>query len=294
MNMQLTRREWIGCGAASAGLMLLPAGARASVQSGAALAPVVERVRAFAAADLAAKGFPGMQIALVAPGGASATLAVGLSELDRGTLVRPDELFQIGSITKSLSAMAAFVLADRGRLDLGARVQDLLPEYPLPPEPITVAQLLEHSSGLPNTLDDVADLLLPTGRLWTGFTPGSRFAYCNLGYFLLGKVIARAAGTSFPAALQQLVLQPIGMSSARPAIRMRDRALFAEGHVRFREDVPWMPGARLTEARWHEMEDAGGSAAATAQDMVAYLRTVLKLAGAAAGRSFRMKQPSAS
>jgi hypothetical protein len=60
---------------------------------------------------------------------------------------------------------------------------------------------------------------------------------------------------------------------------MRDRALFAEGHVRFREDVPWMPRARLTEARWVELENAAGSVAATAEDMVAYLSTLLQLAG---------------
>jgi CubicO group peptidase (beta-lactamase class C family) len=280
--MRLTRREWIGCGAASAGLMLLPGAARANVQD-ATLAPVVERVRAFAAADLVAKGFPGMQIALVAPGGASATLAVGASELDRGTPARPDQLFQIGSITKSLTALAVFVLAERKRIDLGARVQDLLPDLPLPAEPITVANLLEHSSGLPNSLADVHELSLPGGRLWTGFAPGSQFSYCNLGYGLLGAIVARAAGTGFPAALEQLVLRPIGMTGARPAIRMRDRGLYAQGHVRFREDIPWMPGARLTEARWVEMENAAGSVAATAGDMVAYLRTVLQLAGGNGG-----------
>lgn len=277
--MRLTRREWLGCGAASAGLMLLPRTARAEMQRADPLAPVVERVRAFAEADLAAKGFPGMQIALVAPGGGAATLAVGASELDRRTPASPDQLFQIGSISKSLTALAVFVLAERGRIDLDARVQDLLPEVPLPPEPIIVRHLLEHSSGLPNSLAPLEELSLPGGRLWTGFAPGSRYSYCNLGYNLLGRIVARAAGMDFPQALQRLVLQPIGMANARPAIRMRDRGLYAEGHVRFREDIPWLPAARLTEARWLDMEDGAGCVAATAADMVAYLRTMLALAG---------------
>jgi CubicO group peptidase (beta-lactamase class C family) len=276
--MRLTRREWIGCGAASAGLMLLPGAARANVQRADLPAAVVERVRAFAAADLAGKGFPGMQIALVGPGGASATLAVGASELDGRTPAAPDQLFQIGSITKSLTALAVFVLAERGRIDLAARVQDLLPDLPLPPEPITVAHLLEHSSGLPNTLAPLEELSLPAGRLWTGFAPGSRYSYCNLGYALLGRIVARTSGMEFPQALQRLVLAPIGMTNALPAIRMRDRAQYAEGHVRFREDMPWLPGARLTEARWLEMEDAAGCVAATAPDMVAYVRAMLALA----------------
>jgi CubicO group peptidase (beta-lactamase class C family) len=274
--MELSRRHLIGAGAAAAGLACVgPRPAWAAAAQG--LAPVVERVRAFAEADLAAKGFPGMQIALVGPGGASAAFGVGLADLDARIPATADQLFQIGSISKSLVVMALFVLADRGRLDLAARVKDLLPEVPLPPEPITVAQLIEHSSGLPNGVGESLFPKVPGGRFWTGFEPGSRFAYCNTGYNLLGHIVARTAGMPFDRALATLVLRPLGMISARPVIRMADRAAYATGHVRLREDIPWLPGAPLAEARWMDFTNAAGSVAATAPDMVRYLRFVVQL-----------------
>ena len=277
--MDFTRRQMLGHGAAAgAAAMLWSPGAAGALQTGQpgfeAIAP---RVRALAEAVLASNGFPGMSIALVGPGGYSAALAAGFADLDSRTPATSGQLFQIGSITKSLTAMALFVLAGRGRLDLEARVQDLLPEVPMPPEPITVRHLLEHSSGLPNTVEPTPFLSVPGGRLWTGFAPGSRYSYCNLGYTLLGLVIERASGMPFARAMETLVLRPIGMASAQPVIRTSDRALYAEGHVRLRDDVPWLPRAPLTEARWLEVHTAAGSVGASAQDMVHYLRQIVAL-----------------
>lgn len=278
--MELSRRHLIGFGAAAAGLAWTqprPAWAADLQKRGPKLGPVVERVRSFAEADLRAKGLPGMQIALVGPGGAAATIAVGFADLDGRVPATPDQLFQIGSITKSLTVMALFVLAERGKLDLQARVQDLLPEVPLPPEPITIKQLIEHSSGLPNGVGETIFPDVPGRRFWTGFPPGSRYSYCNTGYNLLGHVIARVSRMSFDRALQTLVLQPLGMMSAKPVIQMADRAAYASGHVSLREDIPWLPGASLTEARWTDVTSAAGSVAATAADMARYLRFIVQV-----------------
>jgi CubicO group peptidase (beta-lactamase class C family) len=263
--------------AAGATTLLVPSSAWAAQAAQAAAAPVAGRLRAFAEAVLAANGFPGVSIAFVGPGGVSSAFAAGLADLDRGTAAAPGQLFQIGSITKSLTAMAIFALVGRGRLDLAATVQGLLPEVPLPPEPITVTHLLEHSSGLPNSLEQTPFLDVPGGRLWSGFAPGSRYSYCNLGYTLLGMIIERASGMPFPQALRSLVLQPIGMAGARPVIRLGDRGAYATGHVRFREDIPWLPRARLTAARWLDVHTAAGSVAASAGDMIHYLRRIVEL-----------------
>lgn len=272
--MDFTRRELLACAAAAGAAAWLPSAAAAQAGGG-PFAAVPARLAGFAGAVLAHNGFPGMALALVGPGGWSAAFAVG--EAARGVAATPGHLFQIGSITKSLTAMAAFALAGRGRLDLDARVQDLLPDLPLPAEPIAVGHLLEHSSGLPNSLDPTGFLDVPGGRLWTGFAPGSHYSYCNLGYALLGAIVERAAGMAFPRALETLVLRPIGMAGARPSIRMADRAAFAAGHVRLREDVPWLPGAPLAPARWIEFDNAAGSVAARALDMVPYLRRLVAL-----------------
>jgi CubicO group peptidase (beta-lactamase class C family) len=278
--MDVTRRGMLGIAtAAGAAAMTEPLLAAQAVGASSGVdAEVVQRVRTFAAADLADKGFPGMTLALLAPSGFTSTLAIGLADLERRVPASPDQLFQIGSITKSLTAMALFVLAERGKLNLDARVQDLLPEHPLPPEPITLTHLLDHSSGIPNGLDNPAYIQAPGGRLWTGFTPGSRYSYCNLGYGLLGAVMEQASGMAFPAALETLVLKPLGMTNAVPEFRASDRGAHATGHVRFREDIPWLPKARLAPARWFDFSHAAGSVSATAADMVRYLEFVSRLA----------------
>lgn len=278
--MDVTRRDMLGiataAGAAAVTQPLL--GATAGAAQSTEESEVVKRVRAFAAADLAEQGFPGMTVALVGAGGFRSTLGIGLADLQRSTPASPDQLFQIGSITKSLTAMALFALAERGKLNLDAVVQDLLPDHPLPPEPITLTHLLEHSSGLPNGLDNPAYTQAPGGRLWTGFTPGSRYSYCNLGYGLLGAVVEQASGMTFPAALEALVLKPLGMANAVAQFRASDRGAYATGHVRFREDVPWLPKARLAPARWFDFSHAAGSVSATAADMVRYLQFVGQVA----------------
>lgn len=273
--MQLTRRQVLG--SAGAAMMLAPLPARALQPTAGAFDEIAPRVAAFAEKVLAQNGFPGMAISLVGAGGRSAAFAVGMADLDSQTPATADQLFQIGSITKSLTAMTLFALAARGRVDLGAKVQDLLPGVPLPRESITLVQLLEHSSGLPNSLEPTPFLDVPGGRLWTGFTPGSHYSYCNLGYTLLGLVIEQAANMPFSEALQTLVLRPIGMASAVPVIRAEDRAAFATGHVRLREERPWLPRAALTEARWMDVHTAAGSVGASAHDMVHYLERLVAL-----------------
>jgi CubicO group peptidase (beta-lactamase class C family) len=167
--MEVTRRGWLGL-AGAAGALATSAPLRAGSAVPGKYGAVVDRVRAFARADLAAKGFPGMVLALVAPDGFSHSTAIGLANVDTRQPASPDQLFQIGSLTKSLTAMALFALADRGKLDLDARAADYLPDHPLPPEPITLRHLLEHSSGLPNSLGDDP---FPTCRAG-GYGPASR------------------------------------------------------------------------------------------------------------------------
>ncbi len=273
--MDVTRRELVGFTGSAVAAASFSVRASAAVPAG--LAAAADNVRAFVLRELADKGFPGIAVSLLAADGASTSFVAGLANLAARAPARPDQLFQIGSISKSLTALAVHALADRGTLDLGAPVQALLPDYPLPSAPITVTQLLEHSSGLPNSLVEFPFLDVPGGRLWTGFAPGSRYSYCNLGYGLLGAIVERAAAMPFGDALQRLVLRPIGMANAEPAIRIADRARYADGHQRFRTDLPWLPRAPLVPARWVELHNAAGSVAATAADMERYLAYVVKL-----------------
>lgn len=277
----LTRRHWLGLVSATA---MAGSAALAATPRRATVTPLAEGKRdysaaldalaRFAEADVDAWGVPGMTIAVIAADGFAATISVGFAEVAPEVLVTPAQLFQIGSISKSLLAFAALRLAGEGRLDLDANVAALVPDLPMPAAPITVTQLLDHTGGLPH--DAPVFPRVPDGRLWTGFTPGAQFSYSNIGYDLLGAVIAKAAGRPYPAVLAGTVLRPLGMTHAEPVIRTADRARYAVGYTAF-SDRPFIPRARLAPGPWLDIDIPAGSVAATPGDMVRYMRFVAQV-----------------
>ncbi|WP_312030292.1 serine hydrolase domain-containing protein [Actinomycetospora sp. TBRC 11914] len=130
----------------------------------------------------------------------------------------PDTQYRIGSITKTFVAVLVMRLRDEGRLDLDDPLGRHLPDAPVT-DP-TLAQLLAHSSGLAAETGapwwersdgavrpDLASLVaIPPLR-----GPGRRHHYSNVGFALLGALVGRLRGTSWTAALQAEILDPLGM-----------------------------------------------------------------------------------
>lgn len=283
--MRIDRRRAVGLGLAGAALAAGSVRARAAAghaansegTTGAASASpafraAVEDIRRYAARHVAAYGLPGMIVSVVGPDGAGATLALGANAIGAAP-IRPGQLFQIGSISKSLTALCVFRLVEAGKLSLDTDARTLLPGVPWPDGPaITVQHLLNHSSGLP---DDAP--VFPAGpqRLWRGFEPGTQWSYSNLGFMLLGQIVERLEGRPFPEALRAGVLDPLGMRQSRPAILNQDRALYADGYAPLYGDRPAPLRGPLTAAAWTEMQEGSGSVASTAADMGRYLRYLI-------------------
>ena len=142
------------------------------------LTAAVAAIQAHGAQHLRAFGLPGMTLALTAPGGFATVLNFGFANPDSRTPITPDTLFQVGSISKSMTAAVVHQLAAEKRLNLNDRVSALLPTVPLPRgNAITVQHLLDHSAGLP---DDSP--LFPEGGLWVGYQPGEHWHYSNTAY----------------------------------------------------------------------------------------------------------------
>ncbi len=280
--MLLNRRTWLGGMGLAAGAVAMPALARAPVAAIAApgatpaFRAVLDALAAFAAADLGAQGFPGMTVAVRAADGQTATLALGLSEVETQRPVRADQLFQIGSISKSVVAMALFALAGQGKLDLDAPIMSVVPELWLADRSITIAQILAHSAGLPDNAPVFPDV--PGGLLWSATPRGTHFSYSNAGYDMLAFVIERISGLRFDRALTALVLKPLGMTTAEPIIRTADRARFPRGYVPFRGDTAWFANGALAEGAWLDIDRAAGSVAATSADMLRYIAFLGRLA----------------
>jgi CubicO group peptidase (beta-lactamase class C family) len=154
-------------------------------------------------------------------------LDAGYGLADRAGRVRngPGTIFQVGSVTKQFTAMAIAVLAARGRLRLAGRACAYLPRCPPAWGPITIAELLDHTSGVPNwsswritgplpgeAADPVRAIISQAQRMPLAFAPGSRAAYSNPGYVVLGDIIARVSGMSYPAFLRRAIFGPLRMT----------------------------------------------------------------------------------
>lgn len=207
------------------------AAARAAKPVAAAPAPVAiqadvaQRIDGQVAQVLRRYKVPGAAIAVIVDGKRVYTQAYGLRDREQGLPVRTDTLFEIGSITKQFTAAAIVQLQEAGRLQLDDPLARYLSDAPHANE-VTLRQLLTHTSGLHEYFDgpeqEVDDLVTRPVRfeqliariadLPLDFPPGSRRAYSNTGYALLGKVIEVVSGERYRDYLQHHILTPLGMT----------------------------------------------------------------------------------
>src|SRR5580693_2767677 len=233
----------------------------------------------------------------------------------RGVGGPPDALFQAGSISKPVTALAALELAGRGVLDLEADVNDRLTSWRLPgPERVSLRQLLGHTSGLgvrfypgyrqgaePPTLLQSLDGIPPAAtkavRVRRSFY--GRFHYSGGGYAVIQQLIADVTGVPFAEAARDLVLRPLGMTSstfaqplpddrrpraARPDWRVHPEAA-AAGLWTTPEDLARFAAAVAAAAEGHgsagaKADGAGGSAIrAEAAALLVTFRTPVPFSG---------------
>lgn len=171
------------------------------------------------AREQSAQRLPSVTAALVRGGEVVWAGAAGtLDGRAGGPPAAADVQYRIGSITKTFVAVAVLRLRDAGRLDLADRVGDHLPE--LPCGHVTVAQLLTHTSGLQAENDgdwwertagvSWAELAASSTALRSA--PGTRFHYSNVGYAVLGELVARLSGRPWHEVVRDELLVPLGMT----------------------------------------------------------------------------------
>jgi CubicO group peptidase (beta-lactamase class C family) len=153
-------------------------------------------------------------------------LDAGYGLADRATRARngPATIFQVGSVTKQFTAMAIAILVQQGKLRLDQPACDYLPGCPISWRPITIVELLTHTSGIANwaswhlsgplpgeATDPIAAIVTQAEAEPLAFKPGTRAAYSNPGYVVLGEIIERASGISYGAFLREHVFAPLDM-----------------------------------------------------------------------------------
>lgn len=245
--------------------------------------PAFQRLDEFIARHMNEMGAPGMTLALADRNGLLRSSQYGFADLKAGVKVSPQTLFEIGSVSKSFVGMAIVQLAEEGKLDLHKPVTTYLPWLKVESSyaPFTTHHLLSHTSGLPG-----APLLMRVAAttLRTGFEPGTRFVYCNIGYVLLGFLLEAIDKRSFAEIMRQRVLDPLGMTASVPVIANSIRDRVAIGYGPLKPDRPFPIRGKLGEAPWIEVPEAAGSIAATPNDMSHYLQMLLNRGAGPKGR----------
>jgi CubicO group peptidase (beta-lactamase class C family) len=211
------------------------------------LAAALVDVDAMVGEQVAALKFPGVAVAVLDRGRRIWSRTYGVSDLNRREPVSHQTVFRIGSITKTICAMATLVLREKGRVDLDAPAVRYLPElnrvnYPSADSPpITLRHILTHTSGLPRLgrFDYAsarskpvteAEVLASLRGLRLKHAPGTVNEYSNFGYALLGVLLQRVSGQSLRKLLAGAVLEPLGMKSAQWEASSVPARLLATGY----------------------------------------------------------------
>ena len=176
---------------------------------------------------------PGASVVVIADGRVVLRRAYGMADLERRVAATPETDYRLASVSKQFTAMAVMLLARDGKLRYDQPVRDFLPELPGAAQPVTVRHLLNHTSGLVDYEDlvpesrtaqlddrDVLDLLAAKDSVY--FPAGSQYRYSNSGYVLLGLIVARVSGLSFPEFLRTRIFQPLGMSATAAHVEGSD------------------------------------------------------------------------
>lgn len=151
----------------------------------------------------------------------------GVSSLQTFERIRPSTNFRLASVTKQFTAMAVMSLAHDGKLRYEETLSEIFPDFPAYGRKITIRQLLTHTSGLPDyeelmgsnwsvehQIGDEEVLQLLERQSSGKFAPGTSWAYSNSGYVVLGLIVARVSGETFPSFLQHHTFDKLHMTSS--------------------------------------------------------------------------------
>jgi CubicO group peptidase (beta-lactamase class C family) len=170
---------------------------------------------------------PGASIAVARDGKIIYSKGFGHAELEHDAHNTPQTIFHIASISKQFTAFSIAMLADQGKLSVDDDIRKYLPEIHDFGTPITIRQLIYHTSGLRDQwnllvmagwrMDDVITknqiMRVISRQRELNFKPGDQHNYCNTGYTLLAEIVSRVSGKPFPEWAKENIFVPLGMNN---------------------------------------------------------------------------------
>jgi len=181
------------------------------------------RIEEAVRAEMTAQRIPGVSVAVVRGGEIKYAKGFGLANVEHNVPVRPETVFQSGSVGKQFTATAVMMLVEQGRIGLDDGLAKYFPQAPEAWKGITIRRLLTHTSGMTDypsgfdfRRDYTEDELIARGMaIPLAFPPGAKWSYSNLGYVTLGVLIHKVTGEFYGDFLQERIFRPLGMTTAR-------------------------------------------------------------------------------
>ena len=171
----------------------------------------------------------GVSVAVIKNGTIIFNKGYGMANLEYNIPIKPNTVFNIGSVSKQFTAFSIYLLEKQGKLSLEDDIRKYIPELSDFGNKITIKHLCYHTSGLRDlvfllplagwNLDDVITqkqaIKIISNQKELNFKPGSQFSYSNTGYILLAEIIKRVTNQSFAEYTKENIFQPLGMNETQ-------------------------------------------------------------------------------
>jgi CubicO group peptidase (beta-lactamase class C family) len=202
---------------------------------------------------------PGCAVGVDTPNHDAWTAAYGMADLEHAVVNTPATVFEAGSVSKQFTAASVLLLVERGQVALDDDIRKYFPEIPAYERPITVRELLNHTSGLRDwgSIEDIAGWSRGT-REYThahvleiisrqhalNYPPGGAWSYTNSGYNLAAMLVERVSGMTLQAFDRKEFFEPLGMNSTQWRDDFRrvvfNRAIaYDQAGASWRQDMPF-------------------------------------------------------
>ena len=191
----------------------------------------LRKIDAYVEKSMAERRIPGVSVGIYSRGEILLAKGYGLASVELNVPVKPETVFQMGSVGKQFVSAAIMMLVEEGKISLDDSVTKYFPDAPTSWKPILLKNMLSHTSGLAEYESD--DRTGPAGPFYMrldftedelvkkveampiDFAPGEQWSYRNTNYFLLGVLIHRVTGKTYYEFLNERIFRPLGMESTR-------------------------------------------------------------------------------
>jgi CubicO group peptidase (beta-lactamase class C family) len=188
-----------------------------------ALAEAPDALDRLVKAEMEKQHIPGLALLVSRNGKPIRSQGYGLANVELQVSVKPETIFQSGSVGKQFTATAVMMLVEEGKIKLDDPLTNFFPDAPAAWKKVTVRQLLSHTAGFtdyPKNFDmrkdyTEAQLLKIVEGIPLAYPPGTKWSYSNLGYLTLGVLVHKVSGEFYGDFLQEHIFRPLGMTTTR-------------------------------------------------------------------------------